>query len=103
MVPLEYNQKLLELFGLCPSEDGRLNILTFVKRITILWMNIGMDLGPTSYFFFTHFDDPELLIGSLTPIIAFIVVSISYITFSLEGKRSIYTFRYLRALVNERM
>lgn len=102
MVPLEYNQQLLQLFGLCPSEDGGSNIITFVKRTMILW-TYGIDLGPTSYFFYTHFDEPELLISALTPIIAFTVVIFSYITFFLEGKRAIYTYTYLRTLVNERM
>ncbi|XP_055325770.1 uncharacterized protein LOC129579623 [Sitodiplosis mosellana] len=101
MVPLEYNQKLLELFGFCPNADGGSLILTFVKRITMLWITVGMDLIPTCHFLYAHFDNPELLIAAISPITGFIVVIISYLTFVVEGKRAIHTFTYLRALVNE--
>lgn len=99
MVPLEYNQKLLELFGFYPSADG--GSLTFVKRIIMFWVTIGMDLVPTSYFLYAHFDNPELLISAISPITAFIVVIISYLTVVLEEKRAVHTFSYLRELIKE--
>lgn len=102
MVPLEYNQKLFELFGFCPCADGSAQFATFVKRCAMFWTIIGMDLIPTSHFLYAHFDDPALLISSISPITAFIVVTISYLTFVIEGKRANYTLSYLRALVNER-
>lgn len=101
MEPLEYNQKHLELLGFCQSDGSR--IITLIKRIGMLWMAIGMDLIPTTHFLYSHFDNnTEFLISTLTPIIAYIVVSVSYLSFCIEGNRAIQTITYLRALVKER-
>lgn len=102
MVPLEYNQKLCELFGFCPRADGSAQVLTFAKRCVILWLLVGMDVIPTLHFLYTHFDDPALLISAISPITAFTVGSVSYLTFAIEGKRAVYIYSYLRTLVNER-
>lgn len=102
MQSLYYNQKHLELFGFCPNEDGNWNAKIFLTRGLILFIDIIMSFAPSIVYPFLHSEEPDVFIDALIPVIGFIVVTASYVTFFLEGKRAINTFTQLRLLVNER-
>lgn len=102
MLSLYYNQKQLELFGFCPNEDGNWSTKIFLTRGLILSIDIVMSLAPSIAYPFLHSDEADVFIDALIPVIGFIVVTASYVTFFMEGRRAIHTFTHLRSLVNER-
>lgn len=102
MASLIYNQNHLELFGFCANADGNWNAKAFLTRGIVLFIDIIMSLVPSIAYPFLHSDEADVFKDALIPIIGFIVVILSYITFFLEGKRVIKTFACIRSLVNER-
>ncbi|XP_031629168.1 uncharacterized protein LOC116344663 isoform X2 [Contarinia nasturtii] len=67
-----------------------------------LWICFGMALIPSNYYVFTHTEDPEAIINSLIPILGFVLVLLSYITFVFEGHHVVHLFVCLRTLVKRR-
>lgn len=61
-----------------------------------------MSITPSIAYAVLHPEEPNVYIDQLIPVIGFIVVTTSYVTFFLEGRRAINTFTHLRSLVNER-
>lgn len=102
MVPLEYTQKHMQVLGFCPKEDGSSINITYATRAFTLWIFCGMSLIPSCYFVFTHMEDTAQVITSLIPLLSFVLVPVSYVTFFLEGKRAVRLFAQLRTLANER-
>lgn len=102
MASLYYNQKHLELFGFCPKEDGTSDAIVYVKRYTVLHIIVLHSFVGSVVYPFRHPDEPDVFLSALTPIIAYILVPTSYLTFFLEGKRSVRTFSNVRKLVDER-
>lgn len=103
MEPLRITQNYLQFFGLCPPEKAsNMDFMTSVKRFIIVWICYVMSLIPTSYFLYSHLDNPDTLVSCLVPITGFIFVSVSYITLSVEGVRAVHAFTYLRSFVMER-
>lgn len=104
MVPLQYTQQHLEIFGFCPKEfsDNSFDIILFLKRFTISFICIAMALIPSIAYVCLHPDDTEALISNLIPIVGFILVGTSYLTFFPEGKIALKAFAFLRTIVNDR-
>lgn len=105
MVPLQTNQRYMELFGFCPKEtnlDDNFNIILLSKRFGVLYICIIMSLVPSISYILLHPEDTEVLITSLIPIVGFILVVWSYITFFLEGNTAAKAFVDLRRAINDR-
>lgn len=100
MAPLEYNQRSLEFFGFLSINQQ--NIRSVIVRFIILGVFVVMALVPSSYYLYLHVDDTETIISALTPIVAYLLVSASYVTFVSENKTAINNILELRALAEER-
>lgn len=102
---LLYNQRYLEIFGFCPTEEtanGNVDIILILRRSAVLFICIVMALIPSISYILLHPEDTEVLITSLIPIVGFILVVSSYCTFFLEGRTAISAFDHLRTVVNDR-
>lgn len=102
MEPLSCTQKYLQVFGFCPNPDGTVDKIVFLTRLIILYITILQALVPSICYPLFHSDEPDVFINSLIPIVGFIIVPISYVTFFLEDKSALITFSHIRSLVKER-
>lgn len=102
MEPLRYTQNYLQVFGFCPAPDGSLNTTVFLTRLAILYITFIQALLPSMCYPLFHSDEPDVFINSLIPVVGFIIVPISYVTFFVEDKSALITFSHIRSLVNER-
>lgn len=102
MSTLNYNQNHLKLFGLCGSAEGNWSAKLSLTRGVVLFIDIIMSLIPSIAYPFLNSDEPDVFIDALIPVIGFILVTFSYVTFFFEGERAIKTFESIRSLVNER-